>query len=295
MIDTIYQKLKNVYTRENLTRITSCLIDAYRKKRHQYLIDLADKISEDTVHTLPASKVFSMLIKRYHPDRLLFIQNQLEIFYKAGDVASMQKMLDIVPLLQKIDAPPISDHEPLDIEFEYGYDEEDFDSIVTYDEMTIDEEVHYDEIIHPQEALDFLTAVKRKEYGNLDIAFGEIELTHMEGELVLSGYNLEDVSGIEFCKQLTGINLSDNSIQDISSLSHLNLLETLDLSSNQICDVSALTSLSQLQEIDISFNRIESLSALHQLKHLHYLNVIGNPLSNEALAPFHEKGIFVIS
>ena len=124
-----------------------------------------------------------------------------------------------------------------------------------------------------------------------------LTLTDIEGK-----YNIQDITGIEFAKNLrtldfwfnrisdisplaqlvnlTELNLGDNQISDISPLTQLINLTKLDLGGNQISDISPLTQLINLTELNLMENQISDISPLTQLINLTKLNLVGNRVSN---------------
>ena len=53
-------------------------------------------------------------------------------------------------------------------------------------------------------------------------------------ELLAAGEGISDLTGLEYCTDLTTLDLSDNGISDISQLASLNRLSSLDLSNNAL-------------------------------------------------------------
>ncbi len=73
---------------------------------------------------------------------------------------------------------------------------------------------------------------------------------------------ITDLSGIEYCTNLTLLFLSDNQISDISPLSSLTNLDLLELASNQVSDISSLSSLTNLTWLNLHDNEISDISPL---------------------------------
>jgi Leucine-rich repeat (LRR) protein len=71
---------------------------------------------------------------------------------------------------------------------------------------------------------------------------GDIYQSDLEGltSLDASSRNITDLSGLEYCTNLTYLCLDENQINDITQLSGLTSLTTLDLSTNQISDIEPL-------------------------------------------------------
>jgi hypothetical protein len=95
-----------------------------------------------------------------------------------------------------------------------------------------------------------------------------------------SSYNIQNLSGLEYCVNLQELYLWDNQISDISALSGLTNLEYLYLGNNQISDISALAGLTNLYYLDLYENQIENISALANLINLQYLYLWNNQISD---------------
>ena len=96
---------------------------------------------------------------------------------------------------------------------------------------------------------------------------GDITDTDMETITTLEGggWNISDISGIEYCSNLTSLSLWGNQIVGIDELLSLTNLNWVDLSNNQITNINAL-----VQNTDIGSGDTVYL--------------IGNPLSTTAIA-----------
>ncbi len=94
------------------------------------------------------------------------------------------------------------------------------------------------------------------------------------------GYSIKSVSGIEYAKNLTYLDLSENEISDISRLAGLTKLRVLHLPFNQISDISALSGLAKLEIVDLSYNRISDVRALNGLTEIHALNLSANGIND---------------
>ena len=84
----------------------------------------------------------------------------------------------------------------------------------------------------------------------------------MLAELSASGWDIADLSGIEYCSNLTELYLSENQISDLSPLSPLTSLWELGLIGNQISDLSPLSNLTNLTKLYLDYNQISDISAL---------------------------------
>ena len=71
-------------------------------------------------------------------------------------------------------------------------------------------------------------------------------------ELITSHQGITDLSGIEYCTNLTLLDFGSNQISDLSPLVSLTNLAILQLSQNQISDISPLASLTNLDYLVLS-------------------------------------------
>ena len=104
----------------------------------------------------------------------------------------------------------------------------------------------------------------------------------LAGLMVLPARKLgiTDLSGIEYCTNLTELDLDYNRISDISPLTSLTSLTLLQLNYNQINDLSLLVSLTNLTELRLRTNQISDISPLASLTNLKYLNLTDNQISD---------------
>jgi hypothetical protein len=81
----------------------------------------------------------------------------------------------------------------------------------------------------------------------------------------VSGRNITNLSGLDYCTALTQLQLDDNKIDDITPLSHLTNLSYLELNGNQIHDISALSHLTNLRNLYLADNEISDITSLSNL------------------------------
>ena len=101
------------------------------------------------------------------------------------------------------------------------------------------------------------------------------------GLTTLSATNsgISNLSGLEYARNLTDLDLGWNSISDITPLSGLTNLTTLSLRSNQISDISHLENLTNLEELKFDGNEISDVSSLENLTNLTLLWLTGKSSS----------------
>ena len=116
----------------------------------------------------------------------------------------------------------------------------------------------------------------------LDKPTGDIRQSDLERITGLDSVRqgVSDLSGLEYCVNLTTLYLHDNQISDISPLSSLASLTTLYLHNNQISDISALSSLANLTTLNLPGNQISDISPLSSLANLTTLYLNDNQISD---------------
>ena len=116
----------------------------------------------------------------------------------------------------------------------------------------------------------------------IDKAEGPISSSDLETLVSLSvpGRGIIDLTGLEYCTNLTSLDLSGNEIGSIAPLTALTSLTDLRLGDNQIGDVSPLAPLIRLKWLFLSNNQIANLSPLRSLTRLNELWLDGNQIGN---------------
>ncbi len=90
--------------------------------------------------------------------------------------------------------------------------------------------------------------------------------------------SIADLTGLEYCIDLTRLILSGNQISDVAALEGLTLLDTLSLSNNQISDISPLQGLTSLTHLFLSDNQPSDISPLQGLANLTVLGLMRTQL-----------------
>jgi len=298
--DELYTELKNKITAAKLKDISIEVIGRYKKKDHGYLVHLAERIGISSADS-GINRVFAQIIQLYHPDRLKKIMGEIESFKAADNLEELARfksiyLIDAKRVQAVRDYTFAEDEKYLYEEEESGYDEyEDFldEEEDTSRERDFEDE-ESDESIEDDE-YGFIEAVNDLYLGNLEYELSLSDLQNLEGELDLSGFDLEDLTGAEYCSNITIMNLSANRIYRIHQLATLTQLEVLYLSGNRIDDITFIEGLSELRELDLSFNDIEDISVLLELPNLQYVNLVDNPVRDETIIEeLQENGVIVI-
>ena len=289
----LYHKLKDAYTPENLGLISGRIIDMFRDHKYDALRAVQKVVNEYTPCVEEKiSKVFSRLIMLYHPDRLGQSLAKLEEAFKGGDFEELYSMSHILTV-QNLEPGHVMVSSILsdeDLAEEFGWDE----AADGYSYFMAGEEEERDlneegDFAGPS----FLTALKRRVYGNLNVDFPMYLLEDLE-EIEMADHELEYLDGIDACRYARAVDLSNNNLTDISDLGHLHQVERLYLSNNHVGLIDALSNLRVLQVLDISFNDVDDLSPLFELSHLSYLNVMGNRVPSWQLEKLQLKGVTLV-
>jgi hypothetical protein len=312
------QKLEAPWIEDRLKRIASTLIESHRVGDGETIARYAARIPD--VARLPAKRQFMRLIQVFHPDRLVvFVRDVAEC--RARDDGP--GLLKIEALLEFAEAglsrgrssgarqsdggrsggPSRERAERYEYRNEretYEYGEDDFG--YGDEEQRNDEYENYecddcegDEADDPFAEGSFMDAIKREFFGNCDLFPTRFEIEQFTGELDLSDYCLDDLSGAEACVNVTSLNLAMNRIDNAWPLRDLHNLEFLDLSSNELDSADDLASLSSLVELDLSFNAIDDVAFLLQMGALKCVSLVGNPVRDRSvLDRLAKNGVTVV-
>jgi len=293
-IGDLYSKLKKAYTAENLGLVSGRIIGLFRDRRHDALRVIQKVVNEFTpCNEEKINKVFSRLIMLYHPDRLSQNLKLLDDAYKGGDFEILYSMSHILSV-QNLEPDHVLLSSVLtdeDLAEEFGWDEsaDGYSYFMAGDELEqeVDEDTGLDR-------RSFLSVLKRRVYGNLNVDFPMYLLEDLE-EIEMADYDLEDLDGISSCHYARAVDLSNNNLTDISELGELRQVERLYLANNQVGLIDALYNLSVLQVLDISFNDVDDISPLFELNYLSYLNVMGNRIPAWQLEKLQLQGVTIVA
>jgi len=120
----------------------------------------------------------------------------------------------------------------------------------------------------------------------IDKPSGEIYPSDLEGLTELNAENngIENLSGIEYCKDLTHLDLgeyeSSNKIKDISPLANLTRLIRLDLKYQNVSNLGPISNLTKLERLYLRGNDITNIDQLSELINLTHLNLAENQITN---------------
>lgn len=294
-IKELQQKLLEAYSVKNLNNISLTLINLYKEQQYSTLQKIAGLISDSvTVEINNDGKGFSKLMMLYHPDRAGFHINEINNLAHSGD---FDKLLDYSHILklERIEeiAKSFDSFEDIDYSPVYDWDFDIQGFSMVNDLKEDDEEEEHREIRYTNpDGFSFYDAVKIRNYGHTSIEFPSYYLEDYE-EFELSGSDINDLDGIQFCIHAKNIDLSDNLISDLSLLSGLSHIESLNLADNKLSYIDALSNLKQLKSLILANNTINDLSPLFHLENLEYLNIAGNPVSENQIKSLYNSGVLV--
>ena len=299
-IKTLYGKLRNAYTADNLKTISAGIISSYQKRQYDSLFLYANRLALEGVEEVKnIGKIFIKIIKNYHPDKLNSILALIEKAYRENDhdtLGSYARQIGLAGYTDRDEGKRQGrKNYDIDIEEKYVYSENDFDF---HDDLYTDEyrddETNYsdedfdedDEEIGTEEkeheVFGFKEAIHEEFLGNLvddEIFIQPEDLIELE-ELVLADRGIEELSGIEHCHNMTILDLSDNEIIDIGPLSKLYNLTILDLSNNCIEHITPLSYLENLVSLDLSGNDFTDIEPLASLQKLISLDISKNAIKD---------------
>ncbi len=96
-----------------------------------------------------------------------------------------------------------------------------------------------------------------------------------------NGSGVQDLTGLEYAKNLRTLILSDNSIADLGPLANLKKLDKLVFNHNYVSDLSPLSTITTLQHLDMHGNKFRNnLHSLHSLKWLDTLIIRENAIND---------------
>ena len=293
----IYDQLIRSYSEKNLTGITTQLIALYRDKQYDALREVMAAVSEFTgIREDKIQRCFAYLLKLYHPDKTKYYIEFIRGNYDAGNFDRLQGLKHIF-LVEEMDFASMRSAN-IDEDIDYHPDEiwdESDPGFIYFDEnsMNLSDDLPGN-TTEEQKDDDFLSAFKRKIYGNIEIDLPVYLLEDLE-EIEMAEYEIRSLDGIRFCKYAVVMDLSDNHINDLSEIGECKLLKELYLSHNQISIIDATINLADLTQLDLSFNEVDDLTPLFRLQKLEYVNLLGNPVPKEQIELLKKKGIIVVN
>lgn len=287
-INDLENSLLDVYTIENLNKISVTLINLYKNKQYSILQKIGELINDYTAIEISSEgKGFSKLIMMYHPDRLMYYKNEIKRRKEKNDFDGLLELSHIISVVRVDEiAKALDNLEDIDYSPLYGWDLE------TAGYAIIDDNGKIKEHKSRRTAYDFYDAIKMRQYGNTDIEFPSWYLEDID-EFELASSDINNLDGIQFCIHAKSIDVSNNRITDLSPLFGLTQLEELNVSDNLIENIDAISNLVNLKCAYLANNQIKDISPLFELELLTYIDLTGNMVVSEQLSHLIERGIEV--
>ncbi len=289
----LYSKLIEAWSNQNLNKITVTLINLYKNEQYGTLKQIAQMISETINFTVDEEvRYFPRLMMLYHPDRGDFHRNEINRLAEANDYDGLLTYSHIL-LLNRIDeiAVTLASYEDIDYSPVYEWDiQADGFTIVNEQSSYVQEKTTNRRTAHSH--LNFYDAVKIRMYGKTKIEFPTWYLENQE-EIELSGSDINDLEGIQYCIHVKILDLSGNLIHDLCPLWPLTLLEEVNLADNRLEDIDTLSHLSNLRIVDLSSNAIRDITPLMELGRLEYVDLTDTKVPAKQIAELEELGVTV--
>jgi len=285
-IQELYQKLEQAYTIKNLNSISLTLINLYKDKQFSILQKIAEIIEDFfEIEISSNGKGFSKLIMLYHPDRLNYYLNEINLLFRNNNYDELLSHSHILKLerIEEI-SDSLNSYEDIDYSPVYDWD-------INTDGYSIINDTEKSRKVHTKNiGYNFYDAVKMRQYGNTDIEFPSYYLEDIE-DFELSSSDINDLDGIQYCKHVRVLDLSDNRIVDLELLESLGLLEELNLSDNNIENIDSVGYLVNLKRLYISNNNLIDISPLLELENLNYIELSGNKIPKEQIEELINLGV----
>ena len=273
------------------------MISLYQEKQYDALREVMATVAEFTgIREEKIQRCFAYLLKLYHPDKTTHYINLIRENFNAGNYDQLQD-LEHIFLVEDMDFTTMRSAN-IDEDIDYHPDEvwDESDPGFTYfdeDSMNLSDDLPGNTVKEQMDD-DFLSAVKRKIYGNIEINMPVYLLEDLE-EIEMAEYEIRSLDGIRFCKYAVVMDLSGNHINDLSEIGECRLLKELYLSHNQISIIDAIINLADLTQLDLSYNQVDDVTPLFRLQQLEYVNLLGNPVPRKQIEHLKKRGILVIN
>lgn len=127
-----------------------------------------------------------------------------------------------------------------------------------------------------------LANIKELSITNLTVNADEIpyigKLPNLQ-KLTMSNCGLSTLTGLEFSKELTHLNLDNNAVRNIEPLAALKKILQINLSHNALNDLTAISALSTLTELNVAYNNLTTLSPITSMSGLQLLYADNNAIT----------------
>lgn len=288
---SLLEQLHAAYQADNLTQISTKIIQAYKSKNDALIYKIAYHcgISKDMI----INRILGLILQLYHSDKSQYILDQLNAMEDGTDEKSFDSFSHILKTEQLLKNKQVMVFDDIDVESEEIGNVNPKDKYSFFDDKKPSLEVKIDHKKSKNVSYSFSEAIQLSAYGDLNKSLPVNYLEEFD-EFELASSHIKSLEGAQYCKHAKIIDLSDNSISDASELRELSPLEELFLAHNDLIHIDALSKLTQLKILDLSFNQINDISPLFGLDHLKYVNLIGNPISLTEIELLKFQGAQVI-
>lgn len=294
-INELHKKLVEAYSPDNLNRIALTLISFYKNQQFSILKKIANHISDSIrIDIDDKGKGFSKFMMLYHPDRANFHTKGINQLLADENYDGLLEYSHIL-LLSHIEeiAASLVDYEEIDYSpvYEWDFNTEGF-TIIHENDAKINSTERSKTEKTSTRFYNFYDAVKVRMFDSTDKEYPSYYLEDID-EFELASSDINNLEGVEFCKHVKTLDLSDNHIYDITPLFGLCLLEELDLSDNEITDIDTLSNLENLRIIHLANNSIDDISPIMDLPWIEFVDLRGTKVSEKQIEKLREFGITV--
>ena len=98
--------------------------------------------------------------------------------------------------------------------------------------------------------------------------------------LTFGSHEIKDLTGMQYFKNLTELELDNNQIEEIKPLAALTKLTFLGLGQNKISDITPLAQMNNLKDLQLNDNQIKDITSLQNLTELTDLSLARNQISS---------------
>jgi Leucine-rich repeat (LRR) protein len=320
-IKKIHQKITEILTSDYLKNQSAKLITAYRQKDKKTVFHFASRVLSENISKLSIDQIFIHSIKKFHPDRYKLMIQDVDDAVHTNDLDRLKFYAKLIELPGYF-KPQSNYFKKTDFLYEEVYAFKEADPQHFYDDISdsVSFEENSDYSYSAKEDYTFEEAVHDLYLGNQpreEIYIEPDDFLDFD-ELLLAESEISILKGLQFCKNLTILDLSNNEITDIDEISSCTKLTILDLSHNDITEIKYLKPLKDLISLNLSKNSIDSIDALEghetlidldisnnyvddlkpllMIKNLQTINIAGNPnIDASVISELQKKGILILN
>ena len=236
------------------------LIELYKTRHFSKLKNINNQLFPEKNQIKPMDdnkKLFYSLIKIFHPDSY---ESHLKRFNEAisnDDALTIGFYSRLISIALDSGKNNLVESE-FNSEEVYIFEEEE-DELYVFNDVELNESEVDQSIV---------SIISQMFLGNSGKYLESIDLSQIDGELILSDSNISNLDGLQYCIGVTNLDLSHNKIENIYEINSLEQLEELDLSNNDIVNIDQLIGLDNLDTIYLDSNQIDDIEILLKIKQL---------------------------